>query len=104
MRPRVALQYPERIYGHKIPPDWVQGFKEFEVDRILKRRLKTYGRGTRVEYLVHWKGYPPEDDTWEPLENLGNASESIADFNLEHPTHATTIHVVSTNLLSSLTF
>jgi len=38
----------------------------FEVESLLDRK--------EVEgvprYRVRWKGYAPEDDTWEPLENL----------------------------------
>jgi hypothetical protein len=30
---------------------------------------------------VEWKGYRPEDSTWEPLSNLSNASDLIKEFN-----------------------
>lgn len=43
---------------------------EYEVDRIMghkKQRGKDY-------YYIHWKGYPAEDDTWEPEENLSKAA------------------------------
>ena len=33
-----------------------------------------------MEYLVHWKGYGPQERTWEPLENLANAQEMLAEF------------------------
>src|SRR5437667_6611439 len=46
---------------------------EYEVDRILgyqKRRGKDY-------YYIHWKGYPAEDDTWEPKENISKTALKI---------------------------
>jgi len=50
------------------PPD-DDAAHEYEVDRILgyqKRKGKDY-------YYIHWKGYPAEDDTWEPKENISKA-------------------------------
>lgn len=34
----------------------------------------------KVLYLIHWRGYTDDDDTWEPEENLGNAAEIVAQF------------------------
>ena len=46
--------------------------KEFEVDRIVGMRLARGGK--KREFLVHWKGYSSFDNSWEPEENLENAS------------------------------
>ena len=43
--------------------------EEFEVQRILDRRV---ARG-KLEYLVQWKHFGAESNTWEPLSNLRNA-------------------------------
>jgi hypothetical protein len=40
--------------------------EEYEVDQILDKRIK---KG-RTEYLVKWKGYSNEENTWEPTQNL----------------------------------
>ena len=39
-----------------------------EVQSILRRRAK--GGGRDVEYLIRWRGYGSDHDTWEPKANL----------------------------------
>ena len=56
------------------------GTIEFEVDSILNHRISKYGRGSRLEYLVHWKRYESHDDTWEPLRNLVNCQELVTEY------------------------
>ena len=36
------------------------------------------------KYLVRWKGFMTESDTWEGRENLENAKEAIEEFEKEH--------------------
>jgi hypothetical protein len=43
---------------------------EYEVDHIMGQRI----RDGKEEYYIHWKGYPAEDDTWEPKQNLNKAA------------------------------
>ena len=35
--------------------------------------------------MVHWEGYPTEEDTWEPVENVKNAQELIMKFHADYP-------------------
>jgi len=34
----------------------------------------------REKFLVRWKGYMAEEDTWESRENLENAKELVEEF------------------------
>jgi hypothetical protein len=58
------------------PPDIVEEEEEYEIEEIHGHRRK--GRGT--QYLVHWKGYGNEDDTWLPRSSLGNAEELLSEY------------------------
>ena len=37
-------------------------------------------RRGKTRYLVKWKGYTVEENTWEELENLKNAMEKVEEF------------------------
>ncbi len=50
----------------------------FQVEQVLARRKNKQGN---IEYLIRWKGYSPEWDTWEPLSGLGSALDIIEEFN-----------------------
>lgn len=54
-------------------PKNIKGEWEYEVEKILDHA--EFKEGTKIvkEYLIKWKGYHPEHNTWEPEGNLGNA-------------------------------
>ncbi|KIW01063.1 uncharacterized protein PV09_07577 [Verruconis gallopava] len=55
---------------------------EYEVEKILDHRT----RGRQHFYLIKWKGYPSEENTWEPYKNL-NCPLELWCFYKEHPDH-----------------
>ena len=65
------------------PPVEIDEDLEYEVSAILDSRK----RRNRLEYLVEWIGYEntPEHRTWEPADNVANASDYIRDFHRRYP-------------------
>lgn len=72
--------FPSRVQQYNRPPPEAEadsnGDAQYEVERIVAARRK----GRQTEYLVAWKGYPPEENTWEPASNLPRARQAINDF------------------------
>jgi hypothetical protein len=60
----------------KPPPDLIKGEYEYEVEQILKHRRQ----GRTTAYLIWWKGYQPQDDSWELERNLTNAVEVLLQY------------------------
>jgi hypothetical protein len=58
-----------------------EGEEEYEVEWILDSRKE----GRQLWYYVKWKGYGPEENTWEPKKHLSNAPEKLAEFHHSHP-------------------
>ena len=63
------------------PPELVDGEEEYEVENILNSRM--FQR--KLQYLVQWKGYGVESNTWEYSENVDHALEKVADFHARNP-------------------
>jgi len=61
-------------------PVIIEGEEEWEVERILNKQRV---RG-KEKYLVHWKGFTVESDTWEERGNLENTKEAIEEFKREY--------------------
>ena len=63
------------------PPDIVNSPQLYDVENILDART----RDNHVEYLVDWKGYPPEDRSWEPLASFSEAPNLLVEFYNAYP-------------------
>ena len=66
---RVQLYFGPRPRLATAPPD-DDAEREYAIDRVMGYRK----RGGKEQYYIHWKGYPAEDDMWEPKENLNEAA------------------------------
>ena len=83
----ISLLEPYRentIPGRKEPTPPPIDLEEviYQVERIKSSELK---KG-KVFYLVSWKGYGPDDDIWEPYENLEDeAMDSLKEFHIKFP-------------------
>ncbi|KAJ8383281.1 hypothetical protein AAFF_G00222170 [Aldrovandia affinis] len=55
--------------------------KVVQVEKIVDKRKNKKGK---MEYLVRWRGYGFEGDTWEPETHLSNCMEFIHEFNRMH--------------------
>jgi len=75
---RVWLYKPQVEGQKKIPPKLliIEGQEEFEVEKILNKRTIR----EKEKFLVRWKGYMVEEDTWENRENLENTKELVEEF------------------------
>ena len=79
---RRIVKYWEQVKRQKkIPPPLVEieGKKKYKIENILDRQER---RG-KPKYLVRWKGYTAEKDTWKGLEKLKNAMDLVIEFKKE---------------------
>ena len=65
--------------------------EEYEVEYIVDSQYK----GKHLEYLIHWRGWSDTDCTWEPVSNLGNATDVDRDFHVSHPSAPRRLHGIS---------
>jgi len=81
-------------------PTVIGGKQHYEVESVLDSRL----RSGRLEFLVNWKGYGYEENSWVSECNV-NALQLISQFYCDHPgapCHLCVIHFTSMNFHASL--
>ena len=83
-RPRPT--HPPPVFADKENQD----LDEYEIDRLLDKRIIRKGRGLSVQYLARWVGYGPEDDMWRTLPQLEHCQDLIDDYERSHATIITT--------------
>ncbi|XP_077145081.1 uncharacterized protein LOC143807434 [Ranitomeya variabilis] len=62
--------------GRVVPPSQpvvIDGQEQFVVEEIIDSRI----RRNRLQYPIRWQGYPPEEDSWEPVENINANRRSL---------------------------
>ena len=75
--------YKLQVEGQKkiLPkPVIIEGVEEFEMKKILNKRIV---KGKK-KFLVRWRRYTAEKDTWESRENLENTKELVEEFERQY--------------------
>ena len=67
---------------------------EYEVEAIRDSAVyarESAGHLPGLYYLVSWKGYPEEENTWEPYSVVQHLRKLISSFHKDHPDKPTAI-------------
>ncbi len=73
---------PNRFVGRCLkppPPIFIDNDFEYEVEEILNHKVKS----KKTYYLIKWLGFGHGENTWEPENNLRNASDLLQDYHLQ---------------------
>jgi len=76
-------QYVGQVEGQRKEqpaPVIIEREEEYKVERILNK----WQVRDKDKYLVQWKGFTVESNTWEKKKNLKNAQEAIEEFEKEY--------------------
>jgi hypothetical protein len=57
-------------------PDIIEGEEEFEVEGILKHKVKQ----GKPHFLIRWKNCTASEDSWEPEDNLTHAKDILREY------------------------
>ncbi|QRW26415.1 Retrotransposable element Tf2 protein [Rhizoctonia solani] len=68
---------PSQPLPERRPPETIEGEEEYKVEQIIDSERQQ----GKWFYLIKWKGYGPEDNSWEPKELLEHSQKEIQRFN-----------------------
>ena len=80
LTPYVAPAFPSQHKPAPPPPVNVAE-NRYEVEQIVSSKMVR----DKLKYLVHWKGYPIEERTWEPAEELVTAKALVNKYHRRNP-------------------
>jgi RNase H-like domain found in reverse transcriptase/Reverse transcriptase (RNA-dependent DNA polymerase)/Integrase zinc binding domain/Chromo (CHRromatin Organisation MOdifier) domain len=73
--------FPLRPQAYDRPPPDAEADTNGDTQWLVERVLASKRVGRGVRYLVAWRGYPPEENSWEPRSHLlPGAAEALAEF------------------------
>lgn len=64
-------------HAPQVQEDLEQENQVYIVEQILKKKKTSEGK---IKYFIKWQGFPPEESTWEPEENLAGIKNMIQEF------------------------
>ena len=75
----LSSYHENNIHGPNFPAppsDLIAGKEEYEIEQILHHR----GLLSRQSFLIRWKGYSAEEDSWVPEQDLKNAKSTLNNY------------------------
>jgi hypothetical protein len=98
LKPHTPPTFPLQHDQFHPPPELIDEQEEYEVEEIWGE----WREGRKTQFLVHWKGYPNEDDTWEDEANLKNAKGAVKLFRSQGRDHGEVDHDVVVSYMVAL--
>ena len=80
----LSLYRENEIHGRNFPappPDLIDGEEEYEIEKIIR----PCGPPSSCSFLIRWKGYSAEKDSWVPEQNLKHPKSALTAYKNLHP-------------------